>query len=215
MVNLLASIPELSENFVNLLTSSLGIWYLIILNAFGVIALILKVIEYQLKSRWLALTLAMIGTICWFFYFTIQGDFTSALICVIGIPLYIVFLQREKHAWANSIWWLVLFLLLQIGSCAYTFNFWHDAFSLLAGIFGSIAYFVISKKHYRQMSFFYALFWVLNSIMKMYLLAFLNDIFAFISVCVAIVRFDVIPSMKAKKREKFIKQFDNESQLNN
>lgn len=213
MFNLLA-LSDVSQNLVSSLTNSLGFWYLIILNGFGVIAMILKVIEYQLKSRNMALVLAVIGTTCWLFYFAFQGDFTSAIVTIIGVLQFLVFFQRGKHAWANSIWWLFLSLSLQIVTGLITFAVWHDAFALLAGLFGSAAYFMISKKKYRAMSFFYAGFWVANSVLKWYIIALLNDAFAFISVSIAIIRFDVIPKIKERKNKKASEKIASE-QLQN
>ena len=55
---MLFSMAEFSEKMVNALDANLGIWYLIILNAFGVLAIILKVIEYQIKKRSLMMVIA-------------------------------------------------------------------------------------------------------------------------------------------------------------
>ena len=75
MNNLLFSMADFSANMVKSLESSLGIWYLIILNAFGVIAIICKILEYQAKSRVLSLTLCSIASVCWVAYFAFYGDF--------------------------------------------------------------------------------------------------------------------------------------------
>ena len=125
---------------------TLGIWYLIILNAFGVVAIIFKVVEYQLKSRKIILLFAVASFLCWIFYFLLQGDFVSALINLVCVIQLLVFLQREKYKWANSIWWMIGFFILQLILGILTFKNWHDVFAVLAGVSATVAYFVMNKK---------------------------------------------------------------------
>lgn len=198
MINLL-SVAQFSQQFVNILNETLGIWYLIILNAFGVVAMIFKVIEYQQKSRKIILTIATICVICWLFYFFLQGDFVSAIVSFVAVIQFFVFMQMGKKKWASSVWWLVIFLTFQLVFGILTFKVWKDIFALLAGLLGTIAYFVMDKKKYRFLSFLCMSCWVVNSILKLYLIALLNDAFATISVAVAIVRFDILNKREQKE----------------
>lgn len=191
MFNLL-TVADFSQRFVNILNENLGIWYLIILNAFGVVAMIFKVIEYQQKSRKTILVIATICGCCWLLYFALQGDFVSAIVDVVGVSQYLIFMQRGKKKWADSYFWLVGFLTFQIVFGVVTFKVWQDAFALCAGIFGTIAYFVMSRKTYRLLSFICIVSWLLNSITKFYFIALLNDAFATISLAIAILRYDII-----------------------
>ena len=195
MFNLL-SVAQFSQQFVNILNETLGIWYLIILNAFGVVAMIFKVIEYQQKSRKVILTIATICGCCWLFYFALQGDFVSTIVDIVGVSQYLIFMQRGKKKWADSYFWLIGFLTFQIVFGIATFKVWQDAFALCAGIFGTIAYFVMDRKTYRLLSFISIVSWLLNSITKFYLVALLNDAFATISIIIAIIRFDLLNKNK-------------------
>ena len=84
-------------------------WYLIILNAFGVLAIIFKVCESQLKKRLWIIIFAGISTGCWMVYYLLNDNLTSALTSLIAIVKYIIFAQREKHEWANKVFLLYLF----------------------------------------------------------------------------------------------------------
>lgn len=121
-----------------------------------------------------------------------QGDMTATAMGVIGVIQLLIFLQRGKHAWAESVWWLFGFLIIQVSTAILTFKVWHDVFSITAGILTSFAYFVKNKRYYRFISCVLMASWVLNSIFKFYLIALLNDAFGFISVLVAVIRFDLL-----------------------
>ncbi len=186
------SVADLSQNLTNFLNNTFGIWYIIILNAFGVIAITLKVIEYQSKTRRGSLTFAILSDLCWTMYFLLQGNFVSALMCAIAVGQFAVFMQREKHSWANSRLWLVFFFALQGVSGILTFINWYDVFAITAGLITVVMYYVYDRKTYRIFSFFYVLCWLMNSGFNGYLLPLLNDSFSMVSVIIAIVRYDIL-----------------------
>ena len=190
MFNLL-SIADISSAMVeNLL--KLGVYYYIILNAFGIIAVILKVVEYQFKNRTVILILALTATVLWVLYFFLQGDFVSSLINLIAIMQYLIFLQRGKRKWANSKLWLYFFILLQISLGLIFFIKWYDIFPILGGVFNVLCYFTINGKTYRKFAFICLLFWILNDVFKFYLVGFMNDFFGAVSVVIAIIRYDIL-----------------------
>ena len=195
------SMSGMSADIVKALNDNLGIWYTIILNAFGVVAIIFKVSEYQFKTRKFILLFALSASICWVIYFALQGDFVSAIVSLGGTAQYLVYMQRGKYRWADSWLWLVVFLTYQGAFGIITFNKWQDIFAVLAGLFGAVAYFVTNKKLYRTLSLFSLLFWVTNSIFKFYIVAFLNDSFATVSVIIAIIRYDLLKKKNVGKRE--------------
>ncbi len=178
----------------NKLNNTLGIWYLIILNAFGVMAIICKVIEYQVKKRKTMFLTITIASVCWLFYFLLYGNLTSSLTILLGIVRLLVFMRRDTCQWARSVFWLYLFLALQVAVAVYTsiigFS-WLDVFALSAGFVGIFAYFVTNPRLYRAISFVHMSLWVVNSIIYFYPIALISDSFSTISCGVAIYRFDL------------------------
>ncbi len=170
----------------------------LIANIFGLIAVVLKVVEYQLKKRSIRISLAMCGNVCWIMYFFLKGMNTSVISGIIAITSNTIFLLREKHDWAKSTWWLVAFLTMTGLNCIFGFKTWIDIFAISAGLFGVIAYFVSNDKLYRVFSFACMFAWLLNSILYQAGIALLNDAFATISVTIAILRMDLI---KKKPKE--------------
>ena len=102
---------ELSKIIVQGL-SSLGVWYDILVNFFGVIAIILLVMSFQMKSRIKLLLVFILSQSTWIIYFVLQGDLASGIMCTIAIIMSLIFMQREKHKWANSIFWLFFFVAI-------------------------------------------------------------------------------------------------------
>ncbi len=196
MYNLL-SIADVSSAIVENL-SQLGFLYYIILNAFGVIAIILKVIEFQFKKRSVILFLALIGSGCWTFYFLFQGDFVSAAMNLVSAVQLVVFLQRGKYKWADSKFWFFFFFVLQVILGIVFFKSWHDIFPIIGALFNVIMYYVISGKMYRLTGFICLLLWVLNGVFKFYPIALINDVFGAISALVAIIRYDIFKKSTIK-----------------
>ena len=50
MINLLSA-TTIFDDMVQFLSTNMGIWYVILFNAFGVLAILTKVSEYQFKKR--------------------------------------------------------------------------------------------------------------------------------------------------------------------
>jgi hypothetical protein len=199
MENMLFSLNALSNRLVEAL-SSLGVYYIILFNAFGVIATCLKASEYQLKTRKAIITFAALASCCWATYFILQGDFTSALANIAIIAQNLVFMQRGKKKWASSIFWLFFFIIVQILICVTSFKTLLDLFPILGGILGAIAYFVLKEKTYRYIVFASVICWLLNSLTKGYLIASISDSIGTLSVLIAIIRF-TIEEKKLKKSE--------------
>ena len=192
MVNLLFSSASLSAAIVNALTNSLGNWYVVLFNAFGILAMLVKVCEFQLKTRNKIIVFATIASSCWFTYFILQGDFTSAISNFILMVQGIIFYQRGKYKWANSFAWLFVFLGAQVVFGILTFKTALDLFPIFGGSLCTIAYFVMQEKRYRVIIIVATAMWLLNSITKSYLLATINDGSCLVSAIVGFIRFTLL-----------------------
>ena len=200
MNNLLFSIAAFSENMVKTLSNSLGVWYLIILNGFGVIAIICKIFEYQVVKRDTMFVLSTVANFCWVLYFAMYGNFASTLTCAINVIKLLIFMQRGKHAWAESVWWLIGFLVLQVFVTVFTVRAWYDVFSVTAGFLGILAYFVVNQKKYRALSFVHMAVWVANSIVNFYPIALISDSMSTVSCGIAIWRYDLSKKSRLDKK---------------
>ena len=200
MNNLLFSIAAFSENMVKTLSNSLGVWYLIILNGFGVIAILCKIFEYQVVKRDTMFVFSTIANVCWVLYFAMYGNFASTLTCTINVIKLLIFMQRGKHKWAESVWWLIGFLVLQVLVTVFTVRAWYDVFSVTAGFLGILAYFVVNQKKYRALSFVHMAVWVANSIVNFYPIALISDSVSTVSCGIAIWRYDLSKKSRLDKK---------------
>ena len=128
------------------------------------------------------------GQTCWVIYFLLQGDVTSAIACALSAVMLAVFARQSKWKWATHPAIIALFIVLISGFSLLTFKVWSDIFPLLAGIFVVIANSRKNEKQLRQFSLLWSVSWLLNSILKMYPVAFINDLFCTVSTVVALAR---------------------------
>ena len=191
MNNLLFSLAVLGQDIVNGLTSMFGVvWYQVLINAIGAVAIAIKVIETQNKKRNAIIFFAILNYLLWIIYFILNGNFTSAVVNTISCVQTIIFLQRSKYAWADSIFWLIIFISAQVVAGFFTWDGPFSLFSIGAGILSAIAYYVLDEKIYRYFLFGLMVLWVGNGIVYFYPIALIHDVFALISISIAIVRYN-------------------------
>ena len=171
------------------LIDALGKSYWILVYAVGLIAMLLSIIAFQFKRRVTIILSNFFGQVSWVLYFLLQGDLTSAIACALSAVMMAVFAKKDKWRWAVSPFTVVLFTVLICGFSLLSFEVWSDIFPLLAGVFAVIANSRSSEKRLRQFSLFWCLFWLLNSIFKMYPVAFANDFLCTVSTVVALIRY--------------------------
>ena len=200
MNNLLFSFAELGKNLNDGLINSLGVvWFNVLINFIGAIAILVKVIETQNKNRSAIIFFAIVNYSLWITYFALNGNFTAAIVNFISFIQTIIFLQRGKKKWADGIFWLILFISAQVIAGFFTWNGPFSLFSICAGILSTAAYYVMDEKLYRY--FFLALIslWICNGIVYGYIIALIHDVFAFVSILIAIVRYNFKKGDKVNK----------------
>lgn len=187
--------------------------YLFILNGFGVLAIMCKVTEYQVKKRNVMLLVATFANFLWVLYFIFYGDWASALTCIVSTIRLLIFLQKGKRKWADSNFWLIFFLGLQVIVSFFSFTSWKDIFALIAGFVGIIAYYSMNPKLYRALSFLFMALWIVNGLLKIYPVALVSDTLSLCSVSLAILRYDIF-APKGKKKEEVLEENKVETENN-
>ena len=174
---------------VDQLVANLGIFYDILVYGIGMIAMTLSVISFQFKHRITIILCNFFGQTSWVVYFLLQGDLTSAIACALSAIMLAAFAKRDRWNWVKSPFCILFFVVLISGFSALSFAVWSDVFPLLAGVFAVIANSRSNEKQLRRFSVLWCAFWLLNSICKMYPVAFANDLFCTISTIVSLVRY--------------------------
>ena len=205
---LLFSMAEFGNNIVKTLSSSLGIWHAVIFNVLGIIAICLKVTELQLKTRNNIILFSIGAAFCWMIYFLLNGNVASSLTSLIGVVQALIFYQRGKHEWAKSSFWLYLFLGVQIAICIFTFKDWTTFLAVSAGLFGTLAYFVMQEKYYRYLILCSLICWLLNSTFNFYLIAFLADALSTTSIIISITRYTIKEKKEGQSKAELVDTTD-------
>ena len=180
---------EFSELLVNTLKNGMGIGYDILINAIGVISVALLFICFQMKDRSKILRFNIFSSLGWTIFFILNGDFTSALMNIIGVCRILVFLQRGRYSWAKSHAWLYIFLAISLTGSVLTFKIWKDIFPLVAGLLNTVAFYVLSEKVLRTLNLISFPLWMINSLSKGFYIAFVSDVGAFVSLILALLRY--------------------------
>ena len=171
------------------LMEAMGVGYHILVYGVGVLAMVLSVIAYQFRRRIAIIFSNFLGQACWTAYFLLQGDVTSAIVCFLCVVMLALFAKREQWRWTTSLWSIAFFIALFTVISVLTFAVWSDVFPLLAGVFAVIANSRATEKRLRQFSVLWCLFWLLNSIFKLYPVALCNDLFCTVSTVVSLIRY--------------------------
>ncbi len=95
-----------------------------IVGALGICA---NVVIYQQKNGKYLLVYKLISDMIWAMHYFLLGGYSAMVVACIGIARECVFLNK-KHKWAQSDLWLLLFVLLSVGSAALT---WKSPMNLL------------------------------------------------------------------------------------
>lgn len=157
--------------------------------AVGILAMLLSVIAYQFKYRVTIIVVNFSGQACWVLYFLLQRDFTSAVSCAITVAVMVAYSMKDKWRWVSNKLCHITFTVLVVGFSVLTFATWIDVFPLLAGVFAVIANSRTSEKRLRQFSFIWCALWLVNSILKMYPVALVNDVLCTGSTLVSLIRY--------------------------
>ena len=181
-------LTDLSNSIVDSL-SALGVYYNVLTTVVGVVSVVILFMSYQMKTRGKILATYIGAAAGWMLYFILQGDLTSAMMNVIGIIRSVIFMQREKYKWANSVFWLFFFIAIMVGCVLLTFSSWKDIFPLLGTVLGTISFFVLSETLLRVLNIGTYCMWIGNSISKGYVIAMISDAFALISCIISIIRY--------------------------
>lgn len=157
--------------------------------AVGILAMALSVIAYQFKHRVTIIVVNFSGQACWVVYFLLQSDFTSAISCALTVVVMAVYSMKGKWKWVSSKLCAAAFLIAMVGFSLMTFAGWRDIFPLLAGVFAVIASSRSNEKQLRQFSAIWCALWLVNSILKMYPVALVNDVLCTGSTIVSLIRY--------------------------
>ena len=161
----------------------------VLIYAVGILAMVLSVIAYQFKYRVTIIVVNFSGQACWVIYFLLQSDFTSAVSCALTVIVMAIYSMKGKWTWVSSRICFATFMVAMISFSLVTFAGWKDIFPLLAGVFAVIANSRSDEHSLRFFSAIWCALWLMNSILKVYPVAFVNDVLCTSSSIISIFRY--------------------------
>ncbi len=173
-----------------------------LIYAVGILAMLLSVIAYQFKYRVTIIVVNFSGQACWVLYFLLQKDFASAAACFLTVVVMAVYSMKGKWKWTSSKICFLSFLVITVTFSLITFAGWRDVFPLLAGVFAVIANSRSDERSLRFYSAIWCALWLVNSIVKVYPVAFINDVLCTASSIISIFRYRKTESAEDCAKEK-------------
>ena len=211
MYNLLVSISSISDKLVSTLDGTMGIGYVILYNAIGVISIVLQFLIFQMQSKKRIVFVGVLSDVGWLAYFALQGDFISGMANIIGIMSKIIILLGGKYAWAKSKGWNVFFLAFVAVFSVFTFKVWQDVFAIIACTSSVLAFFMEKENNIRKVALISFTAFACNSISKLYIVALIADLTALTSIIISLIRYRKDGKQPAAKEEQADKSEDEVS----
>ena len=160
----------------------------------GVICIIFNCLIVQQKTPKRILITKLLCDIFSTLQYFFKYAFSGMAIGIIAIIRESIFLNKEKHAWARSNWWLILFLLLSLISPVLT---WRDATSLFpmtASIISIYAFWLSHPLWTKILAYPIAICQISYAIRWMIPMGIAGEAIMIVSTTVGLVRY-----LKAKK----------------
>lgn len=171
-----------------------------IAQAFGLLALISYITSYLQKKTQVILWLQLMGSFFWFMDFVFLGAPAGMMLNGIGIVRGIIYLFKEKHAWARHWCWYVVFISLFIaaGFIAYFIGEkWLAIFPCLALVLTTISLAMKDPFKIRIFAIITCPLWVVYEVLNMNFAGLLNEAISLASALIGIFTIDV-PAKRKK-----------------
>ena len=169
----------------------------ILATIFGLLAVVLFVLSYQLKSR-RNIILANAGSrVLYVAQYILLGAFEGALLDIVAFFVSLFYKARDK-AFMKKHPALILIatnaVILGLGMLTYQNIF--SLLPILGVIFETLGLWLKNEKHIRLVSFFGAPFWLAYNILCRAYGSSIGNVITMISILVAIVRYDILKKEK-------------------
>jgi hypothetical protein len=161
-----------------------------IVQLIGFIGLTFIVLSFQQKTRNRILITMVIGQLVFLVQFAWLGAWTGFAINIVGSLRTFFFLFREQKKWADHKIWLAVFILLFWLASVVTWEGWISMLPAIAMTIESIGLWMKKTSVIRFINLFPHPFWFTYNLIINSWAGTLTEIFVFLSVVVAIIRYD-------------------------
>ncbi len=156
----------------------------------GIIALVFITLAWNAKTRKKILDLQGIGGGIFVIHFLLLNAYTGALINVVMVLRNLVFAQRDRKRWANSKWWLYVFIFLSVLVLIFFWQGWPSILPVIGLIVGTYGLFRENPKEMRFFILLTALVWIPYTIIVHSYSGLLNHVVSNLGLLVGMYRLD-------------------------
>lgn len=172
----------------------------ILAQAFGVLALLLMMLSYQLKSRRKLLILQMVSNSCFVIHYYMIGAYAGAVMSLANVARSFVFSQNDKK-WGQSRIWLYVFIVVSLVGGIVTWNGPLTILVIAATLVLTVALYSTNQKFMRMMFLLPPLLYISYNLANKSIGGIGSDVFCLISAIVAIYRFDIRKKEEVDKKQ--------------
>ncbi len=162
--------------------------YEILSLVFGALGVVINALIFQQKTRENILKFKLTSDFCWMLQYLFKGAYTGVAIACIGVIRETIFLNN-KHKWAQSKLWLLLFIALSLISPIITWSGFYSIFPAVASIISVICFWLSKPLLTKYLAYpicacqlTYALRWMLP-------MSIVNEVITLISTTIGIIRY--------------------------
>jgi len=168
----------------------------IVAQIIGFCAMGVAIVAYQNNKHKNILLLMVLCCTLWSVHFALLGHWTAVAMNAMNVVRNIVFCFRDRK-WGNSRAIPVIFIVLTIIMTVLTYEDWWSIVPFVASIFAIISTWQTDAKMLRYLTIPICILWFSYNLSHGSWAGTANECFAFTSIVVAIIRYDIL-----KKEEK-------------
>lgn len=177
-----------------------NLWGQIIVQAIGVVAMILTIMCYQLKKRNHILLMQYSGNALWVVHYFLLGTFTGLIMNALNVVRGIIYSIDKK--WAKSYIWIFIFSALSIALGVLTYEAWYSVLPIVGTVIATIALRIRDENTLRKVYIFSVPLWIVYNAIVFSIPGTVSATFTLVSIVVALIRFNGFTRKKEIEIEK-------------
>ena len=173
----------------------------IIANIVGILAVVLFVLSYQLKSRKNIIICNASSRILYVAQYLLLGAFAGAVLDVVAFLVSLVCQRRDKEGFVKNHIKITFILtnLFIVGAGLITYDNIFSLLPIFGVIFETMALWLTKEKNIRIVSLLGAPFWLVYNIVNLAYGSAIGNVITLVSITLAIVRYDILKRERKQK----------------
>ena len=163
----------------------------IFVQAVGIVAMFFCIAAFQAKKRNTILFMQMVGMGMWALHFFLLGEYAGCAMNGLAVLRAAVYVQREKHKWANSKLVPAAFVCIFIAAGLVTWYLGDTMWFLpsIAMTITSIGLFCKNEQTVRKINLFSSPPWIIYNALAKSVPAVITESLTLVSVIIALIRY--------------------------